>query len=615
MKSKLIAVLLITITCVIAYANTFRNEFVWDDKLFIEKNYFISDFSNICTIFQTDYWQASYRSYKALFYRPLITGSFIVDYALWGLKPDGYHLTNLLLHLFTSLIVLALCRYFLSIQGALICALVFAVHPVHTESVSFICGRTDVMAALFLFASLYFFMCCVHSEQRMTKKLFLTTAFSVCFLISLFCKESSISGIAVFMCLWLYTKPKSLIKPASYVELIKLLVPAVIVTLLYFFIRQTFLSSGPVAYYHQPPGGSGWYTFLTMPKIICIYILKLFWPMRLSIDYAPEVVTTPVSLFFLLPAACIVMIIVYAAIRFMKATRSAPALGISIFFLGILPVSNIISIGIFMADRFLYIPSLGFSLICGWIAESVLRQTSCKIRKPFFMYLWLLFFLCFMILTIRRNYDWRNEQRLWLKTARTTPASYRAHGTLAQMLTEKKLFRKALDEAQLAYLYKPDDYRVLGNIGVLYMQLKDYDKAVEFFNKVLALEPRDFRTYANLFTIYADQHKPDEAIKAIDKAIENSPKNLELYSLKAAYYRKLGQINDAISLYTWILSVDPAQMTALRDLSQIYINDVRDYEKAALVLQKIIRLDPANNTARRQLGECMNYISDYNKEK
>ena len=149
MRRTVFAVVFIVCAGAISFGNTLSYGFVWDDHFLIGDSYFVRHWSALPKIFTSHFW-AGHADWK-MYYRPLINVTYLVDYHLWGLAPLGYHLTNVITHVAVSLAVLWICSLLLKdwLTG-FVAALVFALHPVHSQSVSFIAGRTDLVCTLFV---------------------------------------------------------------------------------------------------------------------------------------------------------------------------------------------------------------------------------------------------------------------------------------------------------------------------------------------------------------------------------------------------------------------------------------------------------------------------------
>jgi len=591
-------IVLLTFASIISYANIMRNNFVWDDNVFIKKSYFIKDFSNITKIFHIDFWEASSRSQKATFYRPLIIASLILDYAVWKDNPFGYHLNNLLFHALTSIILFFIACLFMRRTGAFITALVFAVHPIHTESVTFILGRTDVLSAFFMFTAVNFFF---YAHLKKETNIFKVPLFWVgvtSYLLSLFCKEAAIIAMPIIVLIWFVFLRKIPLKKLCFS-----LIPFIGVIFLYMVIRFSVYYGGPKLF-HSPPGGTKIFTYLTMAKIFVVYIGKLLVPIRQSIDYKPDVITSLKSPVFIISTFTLTLILVASALAY-RAGKKIFSFSVFWFFITIMPVSNIISIGLFVADRFLYIPSFALCVLTGGIFEYFFMNFNDNLRKRACCVFLLTIIICFTTLTIRRNYDWVVPFRFWWKTAKTTPDSYRAHGSLALIYMHKGYMKRAVHHSKKALLYNPTDSRVLGNTAVLYMELQDFDNALLYLKRAIKQDPRDFRSYANLFAIYERLDKPMEAVYNIDKAIKLSPANSQLRMMKANFLRSKKQIDPAVEALKELLRQSPDNTEALFLLADIYVNDKYNLTVAERIYKKILSIQPGNKRARDLLGKCM----------
>jgi len=601
MKTRLIAFILICAGSLLVYFNSIPGDFVWDDTLLIKQNHFIRDISNIKNVFRVDFWEASFKSQKGLFYRPVITVSLMLDYLFYKNNPAGYHLTNVIMHTLTSFMVLQICLYFFSLTSSVLAALVFAFHPVHTESVSFISGRTDIFAAFFLITSLYFFILTVNSVD--IRLMFFSGLF---FLLALLCKEASAAGFFIIFFLWAYFKVIHTKNYSYYIlDIIRKTLPYTFAMVIYIFLRN-MVYAGPVKYSHEYPAGSWLYTLLTMPKIWFVYVMKLFFPVGLSIDYAPEVVTSVFSPYFIVPVILFIGIL-WFAVKCYFDQKKPVVFAVVWFSLTLLPASNIIPIGVFMADRFLYIPSFAFAFLAGFIYDRYYPGKPEWVKRAM-AYSFFVILALFVILTIRRNFDWATSQRLWLKTAQTTPESFRAHGSIANMYIEKNMYEDALREAKLSDLYRPNDPRNMGTIGVIYMAMGNYDLAAQYFEKSIELDPSDFRTYANLYLIFNEQKKYDRAYNAIDKATQLSPGNIDLWKMKAQFCKEHKLYERLSECYLQIIELVPTDHQLLNQIALYYQDEAKDYAMAVKVYKKMIQTN-SDPEVFRKMKECMDKIT------
>ncbi|MBK7157702.1 MAG: hypothetical protein IPH77_03885 [Ignavibacteria bacterium] len=152
-----LAIILITF---LVYYNSLSNEFVFDDESVIQNNQSITSTDNIPKFFTAE---DGFHKVIGRYYRPIVSSSYAIDFSIWGLNPYGFHLTNIIIHILSCLLLYKILsmlfwRYKYRNLFALFSTLIFAVHPVHTEAVSWISGRTDSMVTMFFFASFLFYI-------------------------------------------------------------------------------------------------------------------------------------------------------------------------------------------------------------------------------------------------------------------------------------------------------------------------------------------------------------------------------------------------------------------------------------------------------------------------
>ena len=244
---------LLLVICLVAFANTLPNDFMWDDPYLIAENPYLRDYTNIPLFFTPYYWDTMhpYADGQAL-YRPLRTLTFAIDYHFWGLNPAGYHLTNLLLHMINVTLVFFLVsvmdrrltgarRTPVSVRSALmrlpfLTAVLFAIHPIHTESVTYIKNRSDLLSFLFFVSAVLLFI-----EYRpplsLARRLLMTAGSWLCFALALLSKEMALTLPAVLVLfIACFTD-----RPDRGRALVRVL-PYGLLALLALWFRQTMLS-------------------------------------------------------------------------------------------------------------------------------------------------------------------------------------------------------------------------------------------------------------------------------------------------------------------------------------------------------------------------------------
>ncbi len=419
----------------LAYSNSFGTGFVNDNSVLILHDSRIQSptAQNIGLIWGQEYW---YGNAVSGLYRPMSTLSYLLNYAILGngKEPAGYHWINFALHCVNiALVYFLVWRLLGDGPMALAVGAVWALHPVLTESVTNIIGRSDLLAAFGVLAGLLCHIMGAGAAGR--RKAAWLAALAAVTAIGLFSKESAVVVVAA-MLLYDFTFKSGETWRARGLSYAAVALPAAI----FFYVRHQVLSTLPIA--HFPPtdnplvGADFWTARLTAVKVIGKYLWLLVWPQHLSIDYSYN----QIPLFgwrltnwedaktIIAAAVCAGLAVV--AIRSYRSNKPV-FFFIALFFAVLAPTSNLVMlIGAIMAERFLYLPSICFAAclvmavyaICrrtGWSAPTVLA-TIC---------------LGLGVRTYARNLDWADQQTIWTSAAEVSPASFKTHMNLAYSLT------------------------------------------------------------------------------------------------------------------------------------------------------------------------------------
>src|SRR5215216_676656 len=348
-----------------AFANTIEHGFAYDDTTQILGNQTIRSFSNIPVALTSEVWFWRVLQSKdpnkesgptTPYYRPLFTIYLMTGWFLFGDSAPGWHVINILMHLlavaFAYLIVERVTK---DQRLAVISTLLFALHPLRTESVAWISGVTDLFLAIFLLPSFYLYM--LYREGGKTKHLI--GALSL-FLLAAFSKEPAVA-LPIFITVYeLFIINRGL-------SLKEKLRPAIlygsmffIVSVFYFVMR--YYALGFVLNDDRFTRYPFHYVLMTIPLVICKYIGLLFWPANLSVFHATPLVASPLSLRFILPLLLVIML----AAALWQLRRSAVARFAMLWFaVNLLPVLNLSAFGqdFLVQERYVYISSIGFSLL------------------------------------------------------------------------------------------------------------------------------------------------------------------------------------------------------------------------------------------------------------
>jgi len=418
MPLSFILAAIIVISGGFVYLNSLLNPFIWDDAFLVTSNLHIRSLSYIPRLFMENVYN---QDMTGKFYRPVLMGSLTLDYNTWGLDPFGYHLSNLFLHLANALLVYTVIRLIFRREAlAFLTAALFVLHPVQTEAVTYISGRADPLSAFFCLLSLYFFITYIGYDRFRRKFYFgISVLF---FLLALLSKESA----AIFPLILLFyevcfrkeeLKGRKPVKYAVYF----------IIILLYGIMRHFILLNIKDALTVNA-GFPILDRFCLIPSIILTYIKILLFPKGLHMERSNYDFERPE--YFSDPRVALAFSILFAiaALLWLARKRHREALfGFGWFIFMLIPVSGIVSINSFIAEHWLYLPSIGFFLLVSSLFIGLFRLSSIRLCIASFI---IIILAMLGALTIRQNYIWRNPVFFYKYTLKFSPLSTRLRTNL-----------------------------------------------------------------------------------------------------------------------------------------------------------------------------------------
>ncbi|MFY9557948.1 MAG: tetratricopeptide repeat protein [Blastocatellia bacterium] len=596
---------LLAVLAVVPYVNAFSNDFALDDIPIIVENTLIRDLRNVGALFTTNYWGEGDTARDRGLYRPLTVFTYAIDYAFWGLKPIGYHLVNLVLHAAVTLLLFVIAMNILrSAMAAFIAAAIFAVHPVHTEAVTGIVGRAEVLAALlFMLAFLFGQRYGVPRLRTIYKPLDLKSpTMSACIIAALFyffgllSKETAVALPAIILVHDLTAKDRADIQDKKNRS--KTSMPALttvryvgfgIALLVYLAMRNSVVVKRNI-----------WSGFVGVPvdervltasRVLMEYLALLIYPRTLIADYwKPDVpiarsAAEPLVLLSLLLWVLLGVVAVWS----WRRARSV-FFCLTWFFITIFPVSNILlAIGVGKAERILYLPSAGFCLVIGALFALVEK----KMNKSWLIVLALIpVLLLFSIRTYTRNADWKDNMTLALATLKVTPTSPLFNQIAASEYRKLGENDKATPFLQEAIRQRPEEHSYHYNLGNVYLDLKQYDLAVASYQEALRLKPGYLEAMNNLGQAQMEKGNNAEAVKTYTALLSKDRSYLKAYLNLGAAYFNLENFGEAARVLREGLTVAPDFGGLHLNLSAV-LQKMGQGQEAAQEYQKAISLDPS----------------------
>jgi len=609
---------LLMVFCFLLYGNTLNHEYTQDDAIVIYDNMFTTEgVSGIPDILKYDTFKGFFKVegkdklVSGGRYRPFTLIMFAIEWQLFKKKtksvtgeityegrPFVGHFVNILLYGLTTIFVYLLVLKLLgpdkndlrAFSVALIAALIFAAHPLHTEAVANIKGRDEILTLLGALAATYYSLMAFYKKNNGLEILVF-----VCFFIALMSKENAITFLGVVpLIYWFFTDAKIgkiALKTGPFFG----------AAVLFLLIRYNFSFSEKMAT-----------IIFTLGK----YLQLLFFPHPLTHDYYPRHVEIMSfgNIKVILSIIAYLAMTVYAIIGLRK--KDPIAFGILFFLMTTSIISNIVfPVGTNMSERFMFMPSVGFSFILGILGWRLAKKlnTSKAITKLSQLTIVLgitgFITLAFGIKTVVRNMAWKDNFTLFTTDIETSKKSAKLRNAvggemIAQSLTpenknkETEMLRTAQIHLQEAIKIHPNykaAYLLLGNSS---NYLKEYEKSIQYYNQVLAIDANDENGFNNLGITYRDAGKFYGEKRDYAKAEKYLSKALEMRGEEYEILRLLGVLNGtrgnhplAIQYFQKAVNKEPKNAQALFNLSAAYQYG-GDAENSQKYLQQARAIDP-----------------------
>src|SRR3989339_290814 len=572
MTKRIIYITILVIVSIGVYFNSLYNTFAFDDLHIIKNNPLIKDPKNILLLFVNEYGAET--DFKGtMFYRPLVMVSYLLTNAIFGLKPFWFHLGNVILNTFSVLAVFFLSKFIYAVHlsaesnktkdfelAALISALFFAVHPVHVEVVSGIVGRSEIMAGFFCLTAFLFYI----KEKRILSLMF--------FLLGLLCKETSVALIAFILVYEIIFNKKIRFTVINY-----FMVSIVYLFIKYFAIGGLF-STGSEIYFKE-----GLLTrIFTMSKVMVYYIKLMFIPYPLNPDWGiSNVISLSGTIFEIYVLLSLIIILALLVLSY-KNIKTRPIIALSIlwFFIFLLPVSNIIPIGDFMAERFLYLPSFGF---CLFMSDIVYRNKKLTKFMPVILIL-------FSLITIKQNVVWKNNLSLWSYVTEKFPGNWRAFWELGKCYNNAENYEEAGKQYEKSLKLRETDL-VLFDYAVILRKEKRPVEALTIFNKYLNIVKNNPKMYLERAKCYNDIGDSKNALKDFETANLISPKDDNIIYETGRLYLLRGDFKSAKSYFEEAVKINKNNVAALVGVGVCYFQN-KELIKAKTYFEDAIKIDP-----------------------
>jgi Tfp pilus assembly protein PilF len=548
----------IVATCV-CFANAIGNEFTnWDDPLYVLEN-------DLITSLAPAHLKVMFSTFLVGNYHPLTVLSLAFDYWLYGLNSSGFHATSVAIHLCNVVLVLAVTQMLSGSRVvSIVAALLFGIHPLHVESVSWVSERKDVLYAFFYICALCTHIQFLRSTPHKQRHFYYYYATILLFLCSLLSKAQAVTlPVALLLidtCMGCQLNRRSMCRMLPFFTL------AVVFGVLA-VVAQKHAGAIP-----DMPTLSFVERVVCAPLNIVLYVAKLIAPVKLSAFYPYPALDNWLSyILYLTPAACVVVLIAVGArrLRGLVVRDRIAFFGVAFFLINIALLLQVLPVGASMiSERYAYLSSVGLCMLLGygfnrvWCASTQNPSTQQLRLRVLAVCALTGYSVWLMKVTIERNTVWRDSETLWSDVLRQFPRATIAYLNRGSYYQVRGDHERALADFNAGLIVAPNHADILANRCDVLRQTTKYERAIADCTKALELSSRHTAAYTNRGITYSMIGKRDEALADFKAAIALEPWNPKHYSNLGNLYNMSGMYDVAIEYYSRAVALRPDYYTA-----------------------------------------------------
>ncbi len=596
-----VALLVVTIA---TFQQVRNNDFVaYDDTVYVTENPYIN--AGIST--QSVVW--AFTKPYASTWNPLASLSHMLDCELFGLNPAWHHIVSLLFHAASAILLfVALKGMTERIWPSAFVAAAFALHPLRVESVAWVAERKDVLSVFFAMLTLWLYA--RYTKYPNLRKYLLVV---VAFVLGLLSKPMLITLPFVLLLLdyWPLGRlrlgrrnmtpdsPSNISPKYVIVEKIPLLALMVVSCVVTYFVQE---SGGALSDIYP-------FRIRLMNALVSYvaYIEKMIYPARLAVLYPHPGSSLPMYK----PILAALILTAVSVLVFLCFRQRYLTVG-WLWYLGtLIPIIGLVQTGSHaMADRFVYLPSIGLIIIAAWGAEDVFKKF--PYHKTILPLLAASAIVAMMICTRLQIRHWKDTFSLFKRAAEVTKNNYIMHTNYGALLTERRDYEKALYHLEEALRIKPDFSDAYNNLGLLLADQGKTNEAAECYQQALVHSPNNFKAVYNLGNAYLKMGRLDAASAQYKKAIELNPDSPEAHYNMGYVSLEMRRFNDAVTHYKRVLELKPDWYQARANLNTAQLQQ-ENLEKTIAAWTESLKKNPNQSLVHSRLGAVFELQGDINQ--
>lgn len=573
------------------YLNTLWNGLVYDDQYQIVQNPFLRSFHFVGVIFKTSVWAFQVKHSTVTYYRPLMSFSYLLIYQAFGPVSYAFHLQNVVLHCAVVVLLYLTARRVSGSESiALIAAVWFALHPIHTEVVAWVAAVPDIQMTFFLLLAFWCYLKATTDARRAMP--FLVGTY-MSFALALLSKEPALMFPAILLfydVLRFFPNEKSTLKRSLAYQ-----VPVWLTAAVYVYGRF-FLLSGIVP--------NNIRSTMTLREVLYsaaslfgAYIQKLIWPGAAGAAYRFQVTSGALDPRFILGAIALGVVTVAFLLTIRAKSRIALAIAWTVVFL--LPVldAKVMASNVF-AERYLYLPSVGFCCAGAVLVHGMWRYAANRSSLVIRVAIALAIAGASVTATyaiVKRNAVWHDEERLFRAMLEQDPRNATALSDLGAMYWNSHRRQLARDTWFAALREDPGNFFVLDNLGISAAEEKNYGEASGYFRRAITIRPGFPRVHMHLAQALENLGDFASAQVEYERTLDLAPFDVEARNAYAKFCMSRGRSSDAEREYGRSMDVAPTS-DALTALGLMAIGRL-DAASADKMFKQATELDPFDSRA------------------
>jgi tetratricopeptide (TPR) repeat protein len=572
------------------YLNTLLNGFVYDDNRQVLDNPYLKSLHFLPQVFGTTVWSFVGTQGVSNYYRPMMTLGYAFCYQVFGPLAYGFHLVNVCLHVGVVLLVFVVARRLFK-EGAVafVAASLFAIHPIHTEAVAWVAAVTTLDVTFFYLLTFWLFLKMARPQGGISPWLKLAAVMS--FALTVFSKEQALTfPLLALIFEHFYREDR---RETTLWQKVRRYGEFWLMDLAYVLFRIEHLGAfAPQIQLSR----LGWYpSLLSALALVGQYLEKLFWPVELCAYYVfhkgtsvyePRVLAGIATL-----AACGMIFVLLV-----RRNRTA-SFGFIWFFVTLAPVLDIRYLaGNVFAERYLYLPSVGFCCLVGWAGvklwralagRNVLRNgllaTSCVLG------------VLMAVRVIARNRDWRSDDALYSQTLKVSPRATNIRENLGVVAWNHGRVDEAEKQWSIALKLNPNSPITLTNLGLVYAKRKQYQQAEHYFREAMLHKPDYTDPHLNLGSMMMDLGRFKEAEWQLRAAVALSPLIPSCHNELGKLYLKEGRLPEAAEQFSQLVRAVP-NFEGYDGLGDVYLQQ-QDLNRAERAYTAAAEINPYDSSA------------------